>query len=79
MFKSLFILPVRLYQWLLSPILRNVFGMRCNYEPSCSHYMVGAIQEWGVIKGIWLGLKRIWRCHPWAKHDHFDPVPKKQS
>jgi putative component of membrane protein insertase Oxa1/YidC/SpoIIIJ protein YidD len=38
--------------------------------------MIEAIHEWGPIKGLWLGLKRISRCHPWGKHG-FDPVPKK--
>jgi uncharacterized protein len=38
--------------------------------------MVGAIEEWGVFKGIWLGLKRISKCHPWGPTDGFDPVPK---
>gem|GEM_PF-6559688 len=40
--------------------------------------MVEAIEEWGVIRGTWLGLKRIGRCHPWAGHGH-DPVPKRQT
>ncbi len=48
--------------------------MRCRYEPSCSHYMVGAIKEWGVIKGIYLGTKRIGRCQPWGGFGP-DPVP----
>jgi len=71
--KSIFIFPVKLYQWLLSPLL----GARCRYQPTCSHYMIQAIEEWGPIKGIWLGLKRIGRCHPWGGHGH-DPVPKKK-
>ncbi len=71
--KSIFIFPVKLYQWLLSPLL----GARCRYQPTCSHYMIQAIEEWGPIKGVWLGLKRIGRCHPWGGHGH-DPVPKKK-
>jgi putative membrane protein insertion efficiency factor len=72
--KKIFIFPIRLYQWTLSPLL----GAHCRFEPSCSQYMVDAINEWGVLKGIWLGLKRIGRCHPWGGHGH-DPVPKKNS
>ncbi len=71
-FKKLFILPVRFYQIAISPIL----GPSCRYDPTCSHYMIGAIQEWGVFKGVWLGLKRIASCHPWGGHG-YDPVPKK--
>jgi len=64
------ILPVKIYQLVLSPILPN----SCRYTPTCSHYMVAAIQKHGPIKGLWLGIKRISRCHPWGGHGH-DPVP----
>lgn len=80
--KQIFILPVRLYQLTLSPILSTYMGMKCRYEPSCSHYMIGAIEEWGVIKGTILGIKRIGRCQPWGGFGP-DPVPsnpkKKQN
>jgi len=71
--KTIFIFPVKLYQKLLSPLL----GANCRFQPTCSHYMIGAIEEWGVIKGIWLGIKRIGKCHPWGPFGP-DPVPKKQ-
>ncbi|MEY4935792.1 MAG: rane protein insertion efficiency factor YidD [Bacteroidota bacterium] len=74
-FKYLLILPIRLYQLLLSPLLGQ---NKCRYSPTCSHYMIQAIEEWGIFKGLWLGLKRIWRCHPYSKHPYLDPVPKKQ-
>ena len=74
LFQQIFILPIRLYQLILSPILSTYLGMRCRYEPSCSHYMIGAINEWGVIKGIYLGIKRIGRCQPWGGFGP-DPVP----
>ena len=73
--QNIFIFPIRLYQYILSPILQGVFGMRCRYEPSCSYYTVDAIKEWGVMKGLYLGTKRILSCHPWGGHG-FDPVPK---
>ncbi|HEY3387330.1 MAG TPA: membrane protein insertion efficiency factor YidD [Saprospiraceae bacterium] len=73
MFKKLFILPIKLYQYTLSPML----GANCRFTPSCSQYMVDAIEEWGPVKGIWLGIRRIGRCHPWGGHGH-DPVPKKK-
>ncbi len=70
--NKIFILPVRFYQIFLSPML----GSNCRYQPTCSQYMIEAINEWGPIKGIYLGVKRIGRCHPWAGHGP-DPVPKK--
>lgn len=73
-FTFLIILPVRFYQVAISPLL----GPSCRYDPTCSHYMIGAIKEWGVIKGLWLGLKRIASCHPWGGHG-YDPVPKREK
>jgi len=75
MLKKLFILPIRFYQITISPLL----GSNCRYTPTCSHYMVQAIEEWGVFKGIWLGLKRIFRCHPWNTSPSYDPVPKRKT
>lgn len=75
MLKWLVILPVRFYQMAISPMLGP---SKCRYQPTCSHYMIEAIQEWGVFKGLWLGLKRISSCHPWGGSG-FDPVPKKVS
>jgi len=72
--KKLFILPIRLYQVSISPLL----GKSCRFEPTCSHYAIQAIEEWGVIKGSWLGTKRIFRCHPWGGHG-YDPIPKKDK
>ena len=69
--KKMVILPIRFYQLAISPLI----GQKCRYQPTCSHYMVEAIEEWGIIKGIWLGLKRIFTCHPWGGHG-YDPVPK---
>ncbi len=75
LFQHLFVLPIRFYQRIISPILVGIFGMSCRFEPSCSHYMADAIYEWGVVRGIWLGIKRIFRCHPWGDFGS-DPVPK---
>ncbi len=62
---------VRFYQGAISPYL----GKSCRYSPTCSQYMIEAVNEWGVIKGFLLGIKRIGRCHPWGGHGH-DPVPE---
>ncbi len=69
-FKMIFILPVRFYQLAISPYLPRA----CRFTPSCSQYMVEAIQKHGALKGIWLGVKRIGRCNPYCKGGH-DPVP----
>ena len=72
--KSILILPIRFYQLAISPIL----GKNCRFEPSCSNYMLQAIEEWGAFKGLWLGMKRIGRCHPWGSWGH-DPVPLRKD
>jgi len=63
---------IRLYQWLLSPILP--FN-NCRFIPSCSEYAVEAIDKHGTWKGIWLSVRRLGRCHPFHKHAGYDPVP----
>ncbi|MEI6947445.1 membrane protein insertion efficiency factor YidD [Paraflavisolibacter sp. H34] len=65
-----FILLIRIYQLVLSPWL----GPKCRYTPSCSHYGLEAFKKYGLIKGFWLTVKRISRCHPWGGHG-YDPVP----
>lgn len=74
MFKKLFIFPVKVYKLVISPLLPNA----CRFYPSCSQYTIEAIQEWGVLKGISLGAKRLSKCHPWGSSGH-DPVPKKSN
>ena len=68
------ILLVKIYQWVISPILPQ----SCRYTPTCSAYMIEAIQAWGPIKGTYLGIKRIASCHPWGGHGH-DPVPTRKK
>jgi putative membrane protein insertion efficiency factor len=61
---------IRAYQLLLSPLL----GQRCRFYPSCSHYAAEAIRRHGAVKGGWLSLRRVARCHPLHPGGH-DPVP----
>jgi putative membrane protein insertion efficiency factor len=68
--KTVLIFLIRVYQKLLSPLLPP----SCRYEPSCSEYACQAIAKYGALKGMWLGAKRILRCHPWHVGG-FDPVP----
>jgi len=70
LFTRIMIIMIRVYQGAISPWLPN----SCRYNPTCSEYTAQAIQKYGPIKGFWLGLKRISRCHPWGGHGH-DPVP----
>lgn len=65
-----FVAVIKFYQWVISPWL----GPKCRYTPTCSHYAVEAFQKYGPLKGFWLSLKRISRCHPWGRHG-YDPVP----
>ena len=73
MIKTLMIGLVRCYQRFLSPLLPNV----CRYRPTCSEYFIEALMMHGVIKGSWLGIKRILRCHPWGGSG-YDPVPPRR-
>ena len=66
----LLIIPIKLYQILLSPLI----GPSCRFTPTCSNYAIEAINKHGPFKGFWLAIKRISKCHPWGDSGH-DPVP----
>lgn len=68
--QAIILAPVYFYRWCISPLL----PASCRYTPTCSQYMVEAVQKHGIFKGVWLGLKRIARCHPWGGSG-YDPVP----
>ena len=63
--------PIHVYRWLISPLL----GPHCRYHPSCSAYALEALEKYGALKGLWLTVRRLARCHPWSRHHGHDPVP----
>ena len=60
---------INIYKYLISPLLGN----NCRFLPTCSDYTKESIVKFGLVNGVWLGLKRIVRCHPWGKGGH-DPI-----
>jgi len=60
--RNLCVLVLRGYRFAISPL----YGEVCRYYPSCSRYALEAIQRFGVVRGVWMGSRRILRCHPWA-------------
>ncbi len=70
------IFAVRVYRWVISPANTLLFGplSHCRYNPSCSIYALEAVARHGALRGSWLALKRIGRCHPWGGCGD-DPVP----
>ena len=68
--RSILITLIKAYQTLISPYL----APSCRYTPSCSCYAQESLQTHGVIKGGWLAIRRVMRCHPWHEGG-YDPVP----
>ena len=67
-----FLTLIKFYQLFISPLTPS----SCRYHPTCSQYAKEALEVHGLFKGGWLGVKRIFSCHPWGKSGH-DPVPPK--
>ncbi len=68
--RTVLVLFVRAYQVVLSPLLPAA----CRYQPTCSHYAIEALEKHGALRGSWLAIKRIGRCHPF-RAGGYDPVP----
>ena len=68
--KPVLLASLRVYRYAISPML----GRNCRFVPSCSEYAMEAVHKYGGLKGGWLGLKRVCRCHPWHPGG-VDPVP----
>ena len=77
--KSLVLTAISAYQKSLSPdhgvLGKAILGGTCRFTPTCSQYTYEAVSRYGTLKGLWLGSKRIVRCHPFTKGG-FDPVPE---
>ena len=69
--KKLLLALIRFYQRAISPY----FPARCRFRPTCSAYAYEAINKYGAAKGGWLAFKRLLRCNPFNKGEHYDPVP----
>ena len=69
--KKIILFLIRFYQQSISPMCPG----KCRFLPSCSRYAYEAINKYGALKGGWLALKRLLRCHPFNHDDWYDPVP----
>ena len=70
LFARVLLTPVYIYRYSISPLL----GVNCRFTPTCSAYTIEAIEKYGALRGGWLAVKRIVRCHPFGGSGH-DPVP----
>ncbi|MDY0011947.1 MAG: membrane protein insertion efficiency factor YidD [Rhodocyclaceae bacterium] len=68
--KTLLLALLRFYRLAISPFL----GRNCRFHPCCSEYAIEAVQRHGALRGAWLGVRRVSRCHPWNPGG-YDPVP----
>jgi uncharacterized protein len=71
--KHFIVFLIKAYQILISPL----FAGSCRFYPSCSEYAVESVRRFGSLKGSWMAIRRIGRCHPWHPGG-FDPVPEKE-
>ena len=69
---STLLIIIKAYQLIISPII----GSNCRFLPTCSEYAIESLKSYGLIKGIFLTVKRIGKCHPWGSHG-YDPIPSK--
>ena len=63
------------YKKVVSPVFEGLFGKACRFTPTCSEYTISALEKFGFKKGLALGFKRVFSCHPWGGSG-WDPVPE---
>lgn len=66
---------LKLYKKFTSPVLERIFGKACRFTPTCSEYTIEALEKFGVVHGLSLGIRRFLKCHPWGGSG-YDPVPE---
>ena len=69
--RWLLLIPIRFYRYVISPML----GPRCRFYPTCSEYAETSVKRFGMVRGGWMALRRIGKCHPWQPGG-VDPVPE---
>ena len=67
--------PIHIYRLFISPLT----GKNCRFEPTCSEYALAALKTHGVLRGSYLSIKRILKCHPFSRYSGYDPVPNKKQ
>ncbi|MCH7640576.1 membrane protein insertion efficiency factor YidD [Patescibacteria group bacterium] len=77
--KKLLIFILDQYKRFVSPVLYQLIGSGCRYNPTCSEYALESVKRYGVRKGVLLAGKRVARCHPFSKHPYLDPLPIPKS
>jgi putative membrane protein insertion efficiency factor len=77
MLKKILIAPLLVLIYFYKIVLSPLMPSSCRFQPTCSSYFIEALKIHGPIKGAYLGINRIMRCHPWGKNG-YDPVPEKK-
>jgi putative membrane protein insertion efficiency factor len=72
--KKFLISVLKFYKYFISPVFEKTFGKACRFTPTCSEYTITALEKYGTVRGLTLGLTRLASCHPWGRSG-YDPVP----